>query len=129
LHTLEKYFPESDTEYIRNKYSRLADDLARIELIKTRLSGRADAITPGQIENLLDALTEEKGWSSASTRNHHHNLFSRLPAGHHAQQGKRKSGAWSPAQAGKQFARAVPDARRREETAQGYPVKCGMGRA
>jgi hypothetical protein len=60
LHTLEKYFPECETEYIRNKYSRPADDLARIELIKTRLSGRADAITPGQIENLLDALTKRK---------------------------------------------------------------------
>jgi len=63
------------TEYIRTKYARPADDLKRMELVKARLCGRADAITPGQIENLLDSLADEKDWS-ASTRNHHHNVIS-----------------------------------------------------
>jgi integrase len=46
-----------------------------MELLKTRFSGRADAITPGQIKNTLKALTTERKWS-ASSRNHHHNLVS-----------------------------------------------------
>jgi len=62
-------------EHIKDTYARPSDDLQRLELIKERLSGRADAITPGQIKNLLTALTKEKKWS-ASSRNHHHNIIS-----------------------------------------------------
>jgi integrase len=62
-------------KYVQSKYTRPADDAARLVLLKARFPGRADMITPGQIENTLDCLTVEKGWS-ASTRNHHHNLIS-----------------------------------------------------
>jgi integrase len=61
--------------YVQGRYSRPADDVARIELLKTRLVGRADAITAAEVENLLDCLTIEKRWS-ASTRNHYQNLVS-----------------------------------------------------
>lgn len=62
-------------EYITDNYARPADDLHRLELVRARLVGRADGITPGQVKNLLVALTKEKDWS-ASSRNHHHNLIS-----------------------------------------------------
>jgi integrase len=49
--------------------------VARMKLLKEHFPGAADAVTPGQVASLLDALTEEKDWS-ASSRNHHHNLIS-----------------------------------------------------
>jgi hypothetical protein len=62
--------------YIKGRYSRPADDVARMELLKKLFASRAaDSITAGQIQDMLDALTTEKEWSP-STRNHHHNLFS-----------------------------------------------------
>jgi integrase len=63
-------------KYINARYSRPADDRARMELLKERLAGRAaDSVKAGDVMNLLDTLTAEKKWS-ASTRNHHHNLLS-----------------------------------------------------
>jgi integrase len=61
--------------YIKGKYSRPADDVARVDLLKTYFSGSAESVTPGEIENVLDELSREKKWS-ASTRNHHHNVIS-----------------------------------------------------
>jgi integrase len=61
--------------YVKARYARPADDVARLEVLKTIFSGRADAITPVRIENALDTLAGEKRWS-ASSRNHHHNLIS-----------------------------------------------------
>jgi len=61
--------------YIEKRYARPSDDVARVKLLKEHFAGAADAMTPGQVESVLDALTEEKGWS-ASSRNHHHNLIS-----------------------------------------------------
>jgi integrase len=61
--------------YIKGRYARPVDDVKRIELLKARLTGRADAITAGEVVNVLDSLTAEKKWSP-STRNHHHNLIS-----------------------------------------------------
>ncbi len=62
--------------YIRQKYSRPSDDLARLELLKARLGDRpASEITPPEIERVLDTLARERRWSP-STRNHHHNLVS-----------------------------------------------------
>jgi integrase len=62
-------------KYVKKEYSRPADDVARLELLKTKFSGCADAITAGAVENVLDSLVAEKHWK-ASTRNHHHNLLS-----------------------------------------------------
>ena len=64
---------ELAVEYVKGRYSRPADDLVRVKLLKAHFSGRAESITAGQIERTLDALTHERRWS-ASTRNHHHNL-------------------------------------------------------
>ena len=61
--------------YIKEKYARPADDVARLELLKTILTGRADSITPKLIKSTLKTLATEKRWS-ASSRNHHHNLVS-----------------------------------------------------
>ena len=61
--------------YIKRRYARPADDLARMKLLKTRLTGTADATTAGDIENVLDSLAAERNWSPSS-RNHHHNLIS-----------------------------------------------------
>lgn len=61
--------------YIQKRYARPADDVARMELLKGKLSGAADAITPGDVEEVLDSLATERGWSGSS-RNHHHNLIS-----------------------------------------------------
>jgi integrase len=62
-------------EYIKGNYSRPADDVARMELLKGHFPGAADAISPKKIKRVLDTLTSEKHWT-ASTRNHHHNLIS-----------------------------------------------------
>src|SRR5262245_976142 len=43
-------------EYVKARYSRPTDDVARLVLLKSKLSGNADAITPGQIEKTLDLL-------------------------------------------------------------------------
>ena len=48
------------TRYVEKHYARPCDDVSRLKLLKERLPGAADAITPGHIENMLDALTEEK---------------------------------------------------------------------
>src|SRR5690349_8879254 len=61
--------------YIKRRYARPADDVARMEVLKARFAGAADAITPGEIQNVLDTLTADRDWS-ASSRNHHHNLIS-----------------------------------------------------
>lgn len=63
-------------QYIKSKYARPADDVARMEVLKERFAGRiAESITSGEVLNLLDSLTAERDWS-ASSRNHHHNLIS-----------------------------------------------------
>jgi integrase len=61
--------------YVKEKYARPADDVARLELLKTIFTSRADSITPKLIKSTLKTLTTEKRWS-ASSRNHHHNLVS-----------------------------------------------------
>lgn len=61
--------------YIKAKYSRPADDVARMELLKEHFPGAADAVTPKTVKRVLDSLATEKRWS-ASSRNHHHNLVS-----------------------------------------------------
>jgi hypothetical protein len=61
--------------YIKARYARPADDVARMEVLKPHFLGCADSITAGQIECTLDALTLGRRWS-ASSRNHHHNLLS-----------------------------------------------------
>jgi len=61
--------------YITSRYARPADDVARIELLKTRFTGRADAIRAAEVMNVLDSLTAEKK-CSPSTRNRRHNLIS-----------------------------------------------------
>src|SRR5712692_5783 len=61
--------------YIKSKYARPADDVARMELLKKMFSGPADAITAKKIKRVLNSLTAERRWS-ASSRNHHHNLVS-----------------------------------------------------
>ena len=61
--------------YIKGRYARPADDVARMELLKTCFVGAADAVTAGDIANVLDSLVTERRWSPSS-RNHHHNLLS-----------------------------------------------------
>jgi integrase len=62
-------------KYVKREYSRPADDVARLELLKTKFPGCADVLTAGDVVNVLDALVTEKHWSPSS-RNHHHNLLS-----------------------------------------------------
>jgi integrase len=62
-------------KYVKREYSRPADDIARLELLKTKFPGCAEALTAGDVVNVLDALVTEKHWSPSS-RNHHHNLLS-----------------------------------------------------
>src|SRR5262249_39915050 len=63
-------------KYIESRYARPADDVARMKLLKGRLTTRAaDSHTAYEIQNLLDAIAVERKWSSSS-RNHHHNLLS-----------------------------------------------------
>jgi integrase len=63
-------------KYVEGRYARPADDVARMKLLKECFANSAaDAITAGEIQNTLDALTVEKKWSPSS-RNHHHNLLS-----------------------------------------------------
>jgi integrase len=67
---------EDAIAYVKGRYSRPADDVARLELLKERLGDRAaDRTTPGEVQRALDRLACEKRWS-ASTRNKHHNLIS-----------------------------------------------------
>lgn len=61
--------------YIKEEYARPADDVARLELLKTYFTSRADSVTPKMIKSTLKTLTIEKRWSPSS-RNHHHNLVS-----------------------------------------------------
>jgi integrase len=62
-------------EYVKNAYSRPADDLARLKLLKEHFAGDPEAIAPKEIKRVLNTLTALKHWS-ASTRCHHHNLLS-----------------------------------------------------
>jgi len=61
--------------YVKREYSRPADDVARLELLKTKFPCCADTLTAGGVVNVLDVLVTEKRWSPSS-RNHHHNLLS-----------------------------------------------------
>jgi site-specific recombinase XerD len=61
--------------YVKGRYSRPADDVARLELLKEHFPGAADAITPAKIKLVLSTLAAQKQWS-ASTTNHHHNMIS-----------------------------------------------------
>lgn len=62
--------------YIKGRYSRPADDVARMEVLKEWFSGRAaETITPDEIEAKLSQSGEENYWSP-STLNHHHTLLS-----------------------------------------------------
>jgi len=63
------------TAYLKGRYARPADDVARMKLLKTHFSGPADAITAKEIERVLESLSVKKE-RSASTRSHHHNLLS-----------------------------------------------------
>lgn len=61
--------------YVKERYGRPADDVARLELLKLHFAGVANGTTAAAIKRTLNALATEKKWS-ASTRNHHHNLIS-----------------------------------------------------
>jgi integrase len=61
--------------YVEKEYARPADDIARIEMLKTWFPGSAEAATPDEIERKLEAAAEEKKWGP-STRNHYHNVLS-----------------------------------------------------
>jgi integrase len=62
--------------YIKGRYARPADDVARVEVLKGWFSGRAaESIAPQEIETALEEAEEENDWSS-STVNHHHTLLS-----------------------------------------------------
>lgn len=45
--------------YIEAQYSHPNTDRERMKVLKRRFSGSADAITPGQIQNVLDSLMME----------------------------------------------------------------------
>jgi integrase len=62
--------------YIKVRYARPADDVARMEVLKVWFAGQAaEAITPDEIETRLEAAGEENNWTP-STVNHHHTLLS-----------------------------------------------------
>jgi integrase len=63
-------------DYIQAEYSRPADDVARVNVVKAWFKDRsADSITPAEIRGKLKEATDQKKWS-ASTANHHHNAIS-----------------------------------------------------
>ena len=49
--------------YVKENYSRPADEVARLELLKEHFTGAADAIKPKEIKRVLNALTAEKNCS------------------------------------------------------------------
>jgi integrase len=62
--------------YIKGRYARPADDVARVEVLKDWFTGRAaECITPQEVEAALEEAEEENDWGS-STVNHHHTLLS-----------------------------------------------------
>jgi integrase len=62
--------------YIKGRYARPADDVARMEVLKEWFSGRAaETITPDEIEAKLKEAGEGNNWTP-STVNHHHTLLS-----------------------------------------------------
>ena len=62
--------------YVRGRYRRPADDVARLEVVKEWFKGRAAAsLTSTEIESRLKAARLEKKWS-ASTYNHHLTVIS-----------------------------------------------------
>ena len=62
--------------YIKGRYSRPADDVARMEVLKAWFAGRAaESITAKEVEAALERAEEENDWAP-STVNHHHTLLS-----------------------------------------------------
>jgi integrase len=62
--------------YIKGRYSRPADDVARMEVLKGWFTGRgAESITAQEVESRLARAKEVNAWAS-STVNHHHTLLS-----------------------------------------------------
>jgi integrase len=62
--------------YIKSRYARPSDDVARMEVLKGRFTARgAESITPQEVEAALAKAEEENDWGS-STVNHHHTLLS-----------------------------------------------------
>jgi len=62
--------------YIEGRYSRPADDTARVELLKSWFAGRtAESITAQEIEARLEQAEEKHGWAP-STANHHRSILS-----------------------------------------------------
>ena len=62
--------------YIRGRYSRPADEVARMGVLKGWFTGRAaESITAQEVEAKLEEAQEENNWGS-STVNHHHTLLS-----------------------------------------------------
>jgi integrase len=61
--------------YVKGRYARPSDDVARLNVLKEHFAGAADSIKPARIKAVLKTLADEKRWS-AQTRNHHHNLIS-----------------------------------------------------
>jgi hypothetical protein len=67
---------EDAISYIRIRYARPADDVARMEVLKGWFAGRAaETITPDEIETKLEEAREENDWTPP-TINHHHTLLS-----------------------------------------------------
>jgi integrase len=62
--------------YIKGRYARPADDVARMEVLKGWFAGRAaETITPDEVETKLEEAREDNNWTP-STVNHHHTLLS-----------------------------------------------------
>jgi integrase len=63
-------------EHVKAHYTRPADELARLEVIRTWFVGRmADDITTADIRNALATAKRDRKWSDSS-QNHHHSLVS-----------------------------------------------------
>lgn len=62
--------------YVKAHYSRPADDVARLEVLKGWFFGQAaETITAHQLETKLEAVRKENHWAPA-TRNHFHTICS-----------------------------------------------------
>jgi integrase len=62
--------------YVKAKYARPADDVARLEVIKGWFAGKStESLTLDEIESRLEDAKAVNKWA-ASTRNHFHNLLS-----------------------------------------------------
>jgi site-specific recombinase XerD len=67
---------EDAIKYVKARYSRPADDVARLEVLKGWFIGQAaEAITAHQVETKLEAARRENQWVPA-TVNHHHTAIS-----------------------------------------------------